>query len=240
MPVLVLRYWLSVLIFTREILWNWKVCVLKIRTHVIFPLSRVFWRLQMRHSRIFGLAILCWNGFSKTLGFAFCQIFTSFFFFNEKNSVKLELALVRTSSPFHYASLFKIVLRLAMFHSGIFSLEILKYSSHVFKWLLFEPCFKSLHVRFPGNIYFNDVYSAWIGDSHPNHFLHVRLACSSNVPLSSFRSRNPKLSLMVLWEMSVFAVRKLCRIQEHAIWPSSRATPCACRCSALAFSVSIS
>lgn len=94
---------------------------------------------------------LCWNGFSKTLGFAFCQIFTSFFF-NGKNSVKLELALVRTSSPFHYASLFKIVLRLAMFHSGIFSLEILKYSSHVFKWLLFEPCFKSLHVRFPGNI----------------------------------------------------------------------------------------
>lgn len=136
--------------------------------------------------------------FFKDVRFRFLSNLYKFFFFNEKNSVKLELALVRTSSPFHYASLFKIVLRLAMFHSGIFSLEILKYSSHVFKWLLFEPCFKSLHVRFPGNIYFNDVYSAWIGDSHPNHFLHVRLACSSNVPLSSFRSRNPKLSLMVL------------------------------------------
>ena len=34
------------------------MCVLKILTHVVFPLSRVFWRLQMRHSRIFGLAIL--------------------------------------------------------------------------------------------------------------------------------------------------------------------------------------
>lgn len=83
MPVLVLRYWLSVLIFTREILWNWKVCVLKIRTHVIFPLSRVFWRLQMRHSRIFGLAILksMLKWFFKDVRFRFLSNLYKFFFF---------------------------------------------------------------------------------------------------------------------------------------------------------------
>ena len=155
MPVLVRRYSMSIFIFTQEILWNWTVCVLKILTHVIFPLSRVFWRLQMRHSRIFGLAILVYAEMVfKDVRFRLLSSLYKFFFFffNGKNSVKLELALVRNSSPCHYASSFKIVLRLAMFHSGIFSLEILKYSSHVFKWLLFEPCFKFLHVRFPGNI----------------------------------------------------------------------------------------
>ena len=71
--------------------------------------------------------------------------------FTGKNSIKLELALVRNSRPCHFAACFKILLSLAMFHSRVFSREILKFRkfSNCFQC---KPCFKYLHLRFSGNI----------------------------------------------------------------------------------------
>ena len=127
------------------------MCGLKALTDVIFLLSRVFWRPHKCVTAKFSTSetYLCLNGFSKMPVLALCEIFKSLC--HGKNSIKLELALVRNSRPRHFAACFKILLSLAMFQSLVFSREILKFRkfSNCFQC---KPCFKYLHLRFSGNI----------------------------------------------------------------------------------------